>query len=82
MANKRIRGLKNIWYPSFPDLLGNKKDDLIRSLLGRHPGESQGPEHLEITGFRRLPRTRSGVRRNDGKRDFRTVYENLKKMIS
>jgi hypothetical protein len=30
-------------------------DDLAKSLLDRHPGESRGPEHLEITGFRLLP---------------------------
>ncbi len=39
--------------------------DPVKSLLERHPGESRGPEHFEITGFRRLPRTPSGVRRND-----------------
>jgi hypothetical protein len=30
-------------------------DDLVKSLLERHPGESRGPEHLEITGFRLSP---------------------------
>jgi hypothetical protein len=30
-------------------------DDLVKSLLKRHPGESRGPEHLEITGFRLSP---------------------------
>ena len=25
-------------------------DRLVKSLLERHPGESRGPEHLEITG--------------------------------
>jgi hypothetical protein len=30
-------------------------DDPIKSLLERHPGESRGPEHLEITGFRLSP---------------------------
>jgi hypothetical protein len=30
-------------------------DDLVRSHLERHPGESRGPEHLEITGFRLSP---------------------------
>ena len=24
-------------------------DDLVKSLLDRHPGESRGPQHLEIT---------------------------------
>jgi len=32
-----------------------KFDDLVKSLLGRHPGESRGPEHLEMTGFRLSP---------------------------
>jgi hypothetical protein len=30
-------------------------DDLAKSLFERHPGESRGPEHLEITGFRLSP---------------------------
>jgi hypothetical protein len=30
-------------------------DDLVKSLLGRHPGESRGPEQLEMTGFRLSP---------------------------
>jgi hypothetical protein len=30
-------------------------DGLAKSLLGRHPGESRGPEHVEITGFRLSP---------------------------
>jgi len=30
-------------------------DGLVKSLLERHPGESRGPEHLEITGFRLSP---------------------------
>jgi hypothetical protein len=30
-------------------------DGLVKSLLKRHPGESRGPEHLEITGFRLSP---------------------------
>jgi hypothetical protein len=32
-----------------------KVDDLAESLLERHPGESRGPEHLELTGFRLSP---------------------------
>jgi len=32
-----------------------KFDGLVKSLLKRHPGESRGPEHLEITGFRLSP---------------------------
>jgi hypothetical protein len=32
-----------------------KVDGLVKSLLKRHPGESRGPEHLEITGFRLSP---------------------------
>jgi hypothetical protein len=30
-------------------------DDLLKSLLDRHPGESRGPELLEITRFRLSP---------------------------
>jgi hypothetical protein len=30
-------------------------DDLVKSLFGRLPGESRGPERLEITGFRLSP---------------------------
>jgi len=30
-------------------------DGLVKSLLERLPGESRGPEHLEITGFRLSP---------------------------
>jgi hypothetical protein len=33
----------------------SKLDDLVKNLLDRHPGESRGPEHLEITGFRLSP---------------------------
>jgi len=43
-------------------------------------GESRSPECLydfEITGFRRLLRTRSGVRRNDEKLHFQSFYEFL-----
>jgi hypothetical protein len=28
---------------------------LVKSLLERHPGESRGPENLEINGFRLSP---------------------------
>jgi hypothetical protein len=37
-------------------IFNNKEiDELVKSLLDRHPGESRGPEHLEIldSGFRR-----------------------------
>jgi hypothetical protein len=30
-------------------------NDPVKSLLERHPGESRGPGHLEITGFRLSP---------------------------
>jgi hypothetical protein len=30
-------------------------DGFVKSLLGRHPGESRDPEHIEITGFRLSP---------------------------
>jgi len=52
-----------------------KLDDFVKSFSERHPGESRGPEHLEITGFRRLPRTRSGVRRNDEFYGIANFYE-------
>jgi hypothetical protein len=29
--------------------------DLVKSLSERHPGESRGPEHIEIAGFRLSP---------------------------
>jgi hypothetical protein len=35
--------------------LGTKNDGFVKSLLERHPGESRGPKHLEITGFRLSP---------------------------
>ena len=69
-------------------------DDPVKSLLGRLPGESRGPDvvptkvgnHIKdwipvftgIPGFRRLPRTRSGVRRNDENGQFQTFYEPIK----
>ena len=30
-------------------------DGLVKSLVSSHPGESRGPEHVEITGFRLSP---------------------------
>jgi hypothetical protein len=50
-------------------------DELVKS---RHSGENRSPENFkvfEITGFRRLARTRSGVRRNDGNTSFQTFYQ-------
>jgi hypothetical protein len=38
--------------------------------LGRHPGESRGPGHLEILD--------SGFRRNDENGQFQTFYETIK----
>jgi hypothetical protein len=35
--------------------MGGKSNGLVRNLKKRHPGESRGPEHLEITGFRLSP---------------------------
>ena len=67
---KKNKGLKNMtindasdfWdendFGEFDDIEEKKDikfDDLVKSLLGRHPGESRGPEHLEITGFRLAP---------------------------
>jgi len=42
----------------------------MRSRLWRHPGESRGPGSVAVPRFRRLPRTWSGVRRNDGRVGF------------
>ena len=71
-----------------------KIDDLVKSLFERHPGESRGPDvvptkvgnHIKDwipvftgnPGFRRLPRTRSGVRRNDEFYGIATFYETIK----
>jgi hypothetical protein len=30
-------------------------DDFVKSLLKRHPGESRGPELIEMVGFRLSP---------------------------
>jgi hypothetical protein len=35
--------------------LGMNFDGLVKSLFGRHPGESRGPERLDLTGFRLSP---------------------------
>jgi len=50
-----IRGAFNeaIILLSFYEVI--KFDELVISQLGRHPGESQGPERLEMTGFRVSP---------------------------
>jgi hypothetical protein len=43
----------------------------------RHSGENRSPEKLQLverTRFRHLPRKRSGVRRNDEKAYFLTLY--------
>jgi hypothetical protein len=40
----------------FPELFTPSKiDGFVKSFSERHPGESRGPEHLEITGFRLSP---------------------------
>ena len=59
-----LRGKTEVLQP-FPDHLGLKEffqllkiDGLVKSLLGRHPGESRGPEHVEINGFRLSPEWR------------------------
>jgi hypothetical protein len=36
-------------------LQGISIDDLVKSPNKRHPGESRGPELIEITGFRLPP---------------------------
>jgi len=38
---------------------GSNLDDLVKSLLKRHPGESRGPEPMEINGFRLSPEGRN-----------------------
>ena len=59
-ADQIVTGLQNYWLiqrlisPSRKD--GPIKiDGFVKSLLKRHPGESRGSEHLEITGFRLSP---------------------------
>ena len=44
LAEERINRIENI-----------KIDGLVKCLLDLHPGESRGPEQLEITGFRLSP---------------------------
>ena len=41
----------NLW--TFYDFINS--DGFVKSLFGRLPGESRGPERLEITGFRLSP---------------------------
>jgi hypothetical protein len=50
-----VRTLKKKVAASAVSVKSVKTDDLVKSLLERHPGESRGPEHLEITGFRLSP---------------------------
>jgi hypothetical protein len=41
---------------------------------------NRSPENFQVferTGFRPLPRTRSGVRRNDGNSSFQILYDNI-----
>ncbi|MCX5914496.1 MAG: hypothetical protein NTV04_21500, partial [Deltaproteobacteria bacterium] len=45
----------NLCFLCLPGFTVAKIDDLAKSLFERHPGESRGPEHLEITGFRLSP---------------------------
>jgi len=39
----------------FAILSPSKMYEFVKSLLKRHPGESRGPELIEITGFRLSP---------------------------
>jgi hypothetical protein len=47
-------GCPLLFIPEF-DKPSPKFDGLVKNLLGRHPGESRGPEGVEITGFRLSP---------------------------
>jgi hypothetical protein len=51
------RKTENLSYQKFKIL---NVDGLVKSLSARHPGESRGPEHLEITGFR-IPQERKSL---------------------
>ena len=53
-----------------PNLESSEADALVKSLLDCHPGESRGPEHLEILD--------SGFRRNDEFYGISTFYESIK----
>jgi hypothetical protein len=46
--SKRLKNLKT----QIANIECHILDDLVKSPLKRRPGESRGPEHLEITGFR------------------------------
>jgi len=41
------------YFQTFYEIINN--DEFVKSRLGRHPGESRGPELLELTGFRLSP---------------------------
>jgi hypothetical protein len=41
--------------PQPENLVKQKNDDFVKSLLKRHPGESRGPELIKKTGFRLSP---------------------------
>jgi len=51
----RSAGLSLRPRPDFETQDSLKFDELVKSPVGRHPGGSRGPEHLEITGFRLPP---------------------------
>src|SRR4030042_3920093 len=50
-------------------------DDLVKSLLGRHPGESRGPEIYESGFLFSQESLDSGFRRNDEFYGISTFYE-------
>jgi hypothetical protein len=51
VCNDRFAGSQGHIYSCAQTML----DGVVKSLLDRHPGESRGPERLEITGFRLSP---------------------------
>jgi hypothetical protein len=62
------RNVSKGYFPAFYET--SKLDGLVKS---RHPVEKRDPGLLQVAekpGFRRLPQTRSGVRRNDGEEAF------------
>ena len=74
------RGIfKDLPAGSWP-LYGINKDDFVKSLLGRHPGESRGPDGVPAkAGNQKYMNLDSGFRRNDEKPHFHTFYENINK---
>jgi hypothetical protein len=52
IPNIEIRNKSEIQISKIPTVYF---DDFVKGILKRHPGESRGPEFVEITGFRLSP---------------------------